>query len=577
MAIDPTKSLAASEPVTTARASGWRLGSLARPVRDFFAFCAAHPGWTACMVVFILVWTVELYLVQARTLVFANEPGPRFELWAPKIRFGLDLLFISLLTLVLSRRWLVAAVVASFFIYLGLLTYFKYFLKPLSYLTIVTNWREGLELSGFAVDMVPPGAAILLLGALVIKLGALALAGKVPLPRASAWLLAGVLGVGYVGLYAVSLRFDPLDAILTTRGVGRLGHIRGYLGPWFAEWYYLADDEILRQAVELRKKVEDRLSPLETDIPIHRKLAIIQAESLDTNILDYKVNGVEVTPFLNALRKQSMYYRVRALHSLGSSEADFVLLNGVRASPHHNTFAIPGYPYQNTTPQILAECGFDTYFYHGFTGEFYQRRAAYERMGFTGLRFQEELETDYGLTAARFGILDAGVLGASARDFRFADGPTCHFVITLTTHTPYKQLPAADWEIFSHPKTSGELFINNMRYLDECLRDYVTSLGSDTTVVIYADHPTEYLDGFVCDRDLGENGQYIPCLIYDSEQDLSKVQKTRDDPRSTDGTWNLLDVVSYLRKQIKRSAQSAGAHSEEATKAESADAVEAGK
>ena len=52
------------------------------------------------MVVFVLVWTAELYLVQARTLVFANEPGPRFALWAPKIRFALDLLLISLLAIV---------------------------------------------------------------------------------------------------------------------------------------------------------------------------------------------------------------------------------------------------------------------------------------------------------------------------------------------------------------------------------------------------------------------------------------------------------------------------------------------
>ena len=38
-------------------------------------------------------------------------------------------------------------------------------------------------------------------------------------------------------------------------------------------------------------------------------------------------------------------------------------------------------------------------------------------------------------------------------------------------------------------------YINNMRYLDNCLRDYVASLGSGTTVMIYADHPTEEGDG----------------------------------------------------------------------------------
>ena len=41
-------------------------------------------------------------------------------------------------------------------------------------------------------------------------------------------------------------------------------------------------------------------------------------------------------------------------------------------------------------------------------------------------------------------------------------------------------------------------------------------------------------------------------MIFDSDQDLSKLQKTRDDPRSTDGTWHFADVVEYVRGQIKR-------------------------
>jgi phosphoglycerol transferase MdoB-like AlkP superfamily enzyme len=562
LSTNPPRTEATAEETSARAKPAWRLADgAARAVRQFFEFCAAHPGWAACMTVFILVWTIELYLVQAHTLVFPNEPGPRYALWAPKIRFALDLLFISMLTVVVRRRWLIVILFGSFFAYLGLLTYFKYFFKPLSYLTMSTNWREGLHLSGFATDMVPRGAALMLLGALAIKLAALVLSRKVTLPRASAWVVGGLLFVNYAGLYAVSIHFDPLTAILTTRGVGRLGHIRGYLGPWFAEWYYLADEEILRKAVALRSQVYDRISPLEADIPIHPKFAIIQAESLDTNILGYKVDGVEVTPFLNALRKESMFFRVQAAHLLASSEADFATLNAVPGSVDENTYAIPGYPYENTTPQILSEAGFETYFYHGFTGEFYVRRAAFEKMGFAGLRFQEELEDDYGLSAGRFGIFDADVLGASARDFRHVRKPACHFIITLTTHTPYLQLPAPQWEVYQHPTTSGEHYINNMRYLDKCLRDYITSLGDDTTLVIYSDHPTEPLDGFDCDRHA--NGQFIPCLIYDSEQDLSKVQKTRDDPRSTDGTWSLLDVVNYLRTQIKRSAQ-AGAKPEDA-------------
>jgi hypothetical protein len=444
------------------------------------------------------------------------------------------------------------AVVASFFIYLGLITYYGYFLKPLSFLTFLSSWREAVVVGGFALDMYPKVPAMLLLTALAVKLAALVLSRTASLPRPTARFVGSVLFTGYAALFAMTVSLDPLDAILTTRGVGRLGHIRGYLGPWLAEWYYLRDDTVLARALEVRKINDDRITPLEGDIPIRRRIVIVQAESLDTNVLNWKVDGVEVTPFLNHLRRASMFFRVRAVHRQHSSDADFAVLNGVRGSPHVNTYGIVGYPYENTTPQVLAACGFQSYAFHGNSGEFYGRRAAYEKMGFNGLRFQEELEGRYALKANRWGIDDADVLRLSAQELRTAAVPTCHFVITLTTHTPYTLLSSSQMEIFPNPVDTHEHYLNNMRYLDNCLRDYITALGNDVTVMIYADHPTELFPGFTCDRQIEPYREFIPCLIYDPQTELNKLQKTRHDPRATDGSWNLVDVANYLRTQIKR-------------------------
>ena len=140
---------------------------------------------------------------------------------------------------------------------------------------------------------------------MAIEWAALYVSRKASLPRNCAWLAGGVLALAYVGLYLVANRIDPLDWIQTTRGVGRLGEIRGYLGPWFAEWYYLRDDEVLERALELREVQYDRLTPVEADIPIHKHLVILQAESLDYNVLGFKVDGDEVTPFLNQLARCS--------------------------------------------------------------------------------------------------------------------------------------------------------------------------------------------------------------------------------------------------------------------------------
>jgi hypothetical protein len=529
---------------------GWR-GWTAATVRQFVEFCASHPMWLASMTIFALVWTVELYAVQAVTLVYPNETTARFAFWAPKIRLTLDLLFVLGLTFWLRRRWLCGVIVGAFFAYLGLLTYFHYFQKPLSLLTIFGNWREGLHMGEFALNLIPLRASLALATALAIELVALYASRKASLPRNCAWLAGGIMWLGYAGLYLVALRLDPLDAIQTTRGIGRLGEIRGFLGPWFAEWYYLSDNKVLERALVLRNVTYDRLAPIEGEIPVHKHLVILQAESLDYNILGYKVDGIEVTPFLNALREQSMFYRVTAMHFNGSSDADFAALNAVSGSRHENTYIIPGYPYQNTTPQFLARCGFATYSFHGKSGEFYNRRAAFEQMGFAGILFQEELEKTYDTKSDRWGVADADLLAVSAQEMRTATSPTCHFVITLTTHVPYTYLKSNEKEIYPRPRTTVQNYINNMRYLDNCLRQYVMALGSGTTVMIYADHPTEEGGGdFMPDRAGGR--EFIPCFIYDSDQELSKLQKTRGQSIVEDGTLNLVDVINYLRGQAGR-------------------------
>jgi hypothetical protein len=381
---------------------------------------------------------------------------------------------------------------------------------------------------------------------------------KSSLPRNCAWTLALLVFTGYVLLWSIAGYFDPLRRIQTTRGVGRLGHIRGYLGPWFAEWYYLRGDDLLNEVVDRRNMIYDRLTPREVAIPLHKRLVILQVESLDTNILDYKINGVEVTPFLNQLRRESMYYRVRAMHWQGSADADFAALNGVAGSTRANTYNIERYPYRDTTPQLLASCGYDVFSFHGNSGDFYQRQDAYKKMGFTDIYFRRELEERFALPAQRWGIQDEDVLRISAQELRQATDPTCHFVITYTTHTPYTQLPADRNELFPKPQTTAERYFNSMRYFDHCLRDYVTALGSHTTLLLYSDHPTEDFDGYVCDRDTSRGLEFIPCLIYDTDQNLAELQKTRSEAMSTDGSLNLVDVINYLRNQVKRNCSPSG-------------------
>ena len=77
-----------------------------------------------------------------------------------------------------------------------------------------------------------------------------------------------------------------------------------------------------------------------------------------------------------------------------------------------------------------------------------------------------------------WGVDDRDVLEFSARRLRERPDPVCHFIITLTTHTPYTLIPSTEREIYAKPQSMAQDYLNNMRYLDNLLREYIGSLKS---------------------------------------------------------------------------------------------------
>jgi hypothetical protein len=521
--------------------------------RRWPAFAAAlrvESGWLIPTFVFAAIWFLELYVVQELTLSPGYTVGKRFDFYAPKIRFLMDICFIGAVMSLLSRGGLAIVAIGGSLLNLVLLTYYNYFYRPLSLLHVLQNFKEGMEISVFAWDLLD-GAMILSLSAvLVLKLLALRAIPAASRWRSPAWLgIFGAFAIGYVVLFAIGDYVDPLEKIAYKRTLGRLGIIRGYLGPWIGEFYYLNDERLIERALQRRDFKSDQLTPVEIPLQIEPRLVIIQAESLDQNVIGYSANGKVVTPFLNRLRDSAMYFRVKVFHFQGSCDSDFTMLEGVAATPAVNAYNMPSYPFEHSLPDILQQHGFQAVALHGYHSAFYNRGAAFQKMGFKRALFQEKLESEFGLPLTPFGIRDQDVLRLSSHILRESHEPTCHFIISLTSHTPYNYVtPLPDYP-YPRPASKAEWYFDSMRYLDDCLQEYVKSLPEHTTLVIYGDHCTEVASAdFTSDR--GDNAEYVPCFIYDTDRDLAAEQLTRHEPISVDGTLNLLDISTYLRNRI---------------------------
>jgi phosphoglycerol transferase MdoB-like AlkP superfamily enzyme len=233
---------------------------------------------------------------------------------------------------------------------------------------------------------------------------------------------------------------------------------------------------------------------------------------------------------------------------------DYAATTHVEPYPGVVPYRLPGMSYTNATPAFMKQHGFETYVFHGNSALFYERGAVFDDLGFDHMFFKEELAPLH-LPTSLIGVRDADVLRCMLKAIQ--PGKRSYlFGITLDSHTPFQQLLPSEMEIFPHPENTAQRYLNAIRHVDNCLRTFIGQLPKGTTVVLYGDH-TAGIHSDEFNSDDAQGRERVGCLIYQVGGDLGAQQKTRNAPIATDGSLNLLDVMSYLRQSVAANAGSA--------------------
>jgi len=337
----------------------------------------------------------------------------------------------------------------------------------------------------------------------------------------------------------------------------------GYSLPWLCDLVANRGLQVhARRAERLLSAHYDRISPLEKPLTIPKHLVILQLESVDGAAIDARCGAEPVMPFLRSLQEQSMWFRICAFHFSGSCDMDYPTVTFAEPYPNLVPYRLPGMNYTNSLPAFMKKHGFKSYFYHGNGSMFYDRGAVIEKLGFDGVFFKEQLASR-GFHSSIIGFRDADVLDCVLEQLTNPT-PACVFAITLDTHVPFRQLEPPEMKLFPNPDNDAERFLNSANYLDGCLKKFVAQMPDGTTLVLYGDH-TPALNGAGYKSDVSNGKDYVRCLIYRKGADLAAKQETRDSALATNGTLNLLDVLSYVRSSIEKGEQprvvsSAGLH-----------------
>ena len=279
------------------------------------------------------------------------------------------------------------------------------------------------------------------------------------------------------------------------------------------------------------KKVEKKEKNEYTDIFKGKNVLFIHAESIQNFLVDLKVNGNEVTPNLNKMAQEGMYFsKFYPQISVGtSSDTEFTLLTGLMPSSSGTVFV----NYYDRTykgmPNYFNKMGYYTFSAHANNADYWNRKTMHMNLGYKDFYAKEVLEVPEDVNDPEYiglGLSDKSFfrqITPILEDIKNNKSPFFGTIITLSNHSPFNDVEkygefdlGLDYEIEDE---NGEKVKERARYLEG------TSMGNYILSAHYADQALgEFLDT-IRNSDIGENT--IVILYGDHEARLAKKEFDR--------------------------------------------------
>lgn len=244
------------------------------------------------------------------------------------------------------------------------------------------------------------------------------------------------------------------------------------------------------------KVQSDEKSPL-YGIAEDKNLIFISAESMQSFVINNKVKGEVITPFLNSLTKDdSTFYFKNFYHQTQqgkTSDSEFLLENSLYPLSRGAVFFTHGQNEYHALPEILNQKGYYTSVYHSNNKSFWNRDQMYDTLGYDHFYGEKAFEATEE-NSIGWGLEDKAFFEQSMKYLQAQKEPFYTKFITLTNHFPFKldKEKATIPEFNSNSNTLNNYF-QTVRYTDEAIEQFFTQLKEsgmykDSIIVIMGDH-----------------------------------------------------------------------------------------
>ena len=314
----------------------------------------------------------------------------------------------------------------------------------------------------------------------------------------------------------------------------------------------LGHDKALKKVTDYYK--ENKYTPSNneyTNMFKGKNIIVIHAESMQKFAMDLTFNNKEVTPNLNKLANEGIFFsNFYSQVGVGtSSDAEFTFNTSLMPSTKGTVFVNYFDRDYISIPKLLKEQGYYTYSMHANTGEFWNRNTMHKSLGYDKFYSKDSYIIDetigLGLSDKSFFRQSVDIMKQVKEE---ENKPFYSLLIMLSNHTPFSDLAlmedyktTIDVTIDNQTVTRDYLnnttmgnYLRSVHYADSAIGEFIDNLDKEgllenTVLVIYGDHDARldfedfnllYNYDPITDTIKTENDEgYIPYTKYNYELD----------------------------------------------------------
>ncbi|RKP55096.1 LTA synthase family protein [Cohnella endophytica] len=311
---------------------------------------------------------------------------------------------------------------------------------------------------------------------------------------------------------------------------GLLG-FHGYDAYRYAKEHWFGDSLSGEQIQEAKSWFTDRQQlqkQMETE-PMYgeykgKNVLVVQAEAFQQFVIGQSIGGEEITPNLNELIGQSVYFP-NFYHQTAqgrTSDADFATSCSMHPLPTGSVFIRFAGNEFDCAPSILKSVGYDATVHHAYDGSFWNRNNMYHNMNYDQFYTIKDYTID---EPVGWSLGDPSFFRQTIEQLKDrGKSPFYAMSITLSSHHPFK-LPYNDQELKIGDLQGTILgdYVQAAHYVDSAVGELVADLKEEglwdnTILMFYGDHDNSVYDWSLYEKLFGK-----PVSDIDKDRLVRKV------------------------------------------------------